>query len=79
MTSQWRHYQKQWQNSDLRETKQIIYHSKGFDKNYPEMCFSLNLSYCVQRLNISKTVQLILTKLMSVLGKYIQKFFKLKH
>ena len=29
--------QKQWQNSDLRETKQIIYHSKGIDESYPKM------------------------------------------
>ena len=25
---------KQWKTSDLHETKQIIYHSKGIDKNY---------------------------------------------
>ena len=39
---------KQWQNSDLRETKQIIYHSKGIDESYPKMCFLLNLSHCVK-------------------------------
>ena len=32
MTSQWRHYKKQWQNSDLRETKQTIYHSECIDR-----------------------------------------------
>ena len=30
---------KQWQNSDLRETKQIIYYSKGDDETYPKMYF----------------------------------------
>ena len=39
--------QKQWQNSDLLETKHVIYHSKGIDKIYPKMCFLLNLSHCV--------------------------------
>ena len=28
---------KQWENSDLRETRQIIYHSKGNDKSFPKM------------------------------------------
>ena len=28
---------KQWQNSDLRETRQIIYYSKGNDDNFPKM------------------------------------------
>ena len=28
---------KQWENSDLRETKQIIYHSKGNDESFPKM------------------------------------------
>ena len=32
-----RHYFKQWQNSDLRETRQIIYHSKGNDESFPKM------------------------------------------
>ena len=36
--------QKQWQNSDLRETKQIIYHSKGIDESYPKM-FLLNIEF----------------------------------
>ena len=39
---------KQWQNSDLRETKQIIHHSKGIDESYPKMYFLLNLSHCVK-------------------------------
>ena len=33
---------------DLRETKQIIYHSKGFDKSCPKMHFLLNLSHFVK-------------------------------
>ena len=28
---------KQWQNSDLREARQIIYHSKGNDEGFPKM------------------------------------------
>ena len=28
---------KQWENLDLRETRQIIYHSKGNDENFPKM------------------------------------------
>ena len=39
---------KQWQNSDLRKTKQNIYHSKGIDESNSKMCFSLNLSHCVK-------------------------------
>ena len=39
---------KQWQNFDLRETKQIIYHLKGFDKSYPKMYFLLNMSHRVK-------------------------------
>ena len=35
----WRHYQKQWQNADIRETRQIIYHSKSFYKSYAKMFF----------------------------------------
>ena len=35
---------KQWKNADLRETKQIISHSKGIDDSYPKMYFLLNLS-----------------------------------
>ena len=37
---------KQWQNSYLRETKQIICHSKSIDKSYPY--FLLNLRHCVK-------------------------------
>ena len=39
---------KQLQNSDLRETEQIIYHSKGIDKSCQEMYFLWNLSHCVK-------------------------------
>ena len=39
---------KQWQNSDLHKTKQIINHLKGIDKSYPQICFLLNLSHCVK-------------------------------
>ena len=39
---------KQWRNSDLHETKQNIYQSKGIDKSYTKMCFLLNLSHCVK-------------------------------
>ena len=39
---------KQWQNSNLRETKQIIYYSKGIDENYPKMYILLNLSHYVK-------------------------------
>ena len=35
-------------NADLRETKQIIYHSKGIDESYPKMYFLLNLSHHVK-------------------------------
>ena len=28
---------KQWENSDLRETKQIIYQSQGNDESFPKM------------------------------------------
>ena len=43
--NKWRHYQKPWQNSDHNKTKQITYHSRGFDKSYPKMYFFLNLSH----------------------------------
>ena len=37
----WRHNdvvtEKQWENSDLRETKQIICHSKGNDESFLKM------------------------------------------
>ena len=35
-------------NANLRETKQIIYHSKGIDESYPKMSFLLNLSHYVK-------------------------------
>ena len=35
-------------NPDLRETKQIIYQSKGIDESYPKMYFLLNLSHYVK-------------------------------
>ena len=47
--NKWSHYKKQWQNSDLRETKQNIYHSKGIDESYSKICFLLNLCHCVKR------------------------------
>ena len=28
--------EKQWENVDLRETKQIMYHSKGIDESCPK-------------------------------------------
>ena len=43
------YYQKQSQTSDLREIKQIIYHSEGIHKNCPKMYFLLNLSHCLKR------------------------------
>ena len=39
---------KQWQDFDLRETKQIIYHSKCVDESYSKMYFLLNSSHCVK-------------------------------
>ena len=39
---------KQWQNLDLRKTKQIIRHSKVTDESYPNMYVLLNLSYYVK-------------------------------
>ena len=29
--------EEQWGNADLRETKQIIYQSKGIDESYPKI------------------------------------------
>ena len=29
--------QKQSENADVRETSQIIYHSKGLDESYPKV------------------------------------------
>ena len=39
---------KQWGNADLRETKQLIYHSKGIDESYPKMYLLFNLSHYVK-------------------------------
>ena len=36
------------QNSDIHETKQIIYQLKDIDKSYPKMYFLLNLSHYVK-------------------------------
>ena len=51
----WRHNyiitknnEKQWENADLLETKQIIYHSNGTDESYPKMYFLLDLSHYVK-------------------------------
>ena len=38
-----RHYQKQWENEDLRETRQIIHHLKGLDESYPKIYDLSNL------------------------------------
>ena len=48
MTSLPKTMDKQWGNADLRETKQIIYHSKSIDESYPKMYFLLNLSHYVK-------------------------------
>ena len=37
-------------NSDLRKTKQIIYHSKGIDENYPKMHFFIEFEPLCQKL-----------------------------
>ena len=39
---------KQWQNSDLRETRKIKYHSKGNDESFPQMHFVLKLSQWIK-------------------------------
>ena len=39
---------KQWQNSDLGETRQIIYRSKGNDESFPKMHFLLKLSHWIK-------------------------------
>ena len=39
---------KQWQNSDLHENKQVIYHSKGTENSSPKTYFLFNLSHCVK-------------------------------
>ena len=43
-----RHYWKQWQNSDLRETIQIISYSKGNDESFPKMYLLLKLSHLIK-------------------------------
>ena len=48
MTSLPKTMEKQWGNADLRETKQIIYHSKGSDESYSKMYFVLNLSHYIK-------------------------------
>ena len=40
--------EKQWENADLRETKQNIHRSKGFDESCQKMQLLLNLSHCVK-------------------------------
>ena len=46
----WRHNDipKTMENANLRETKQIVYHSKGIDESYPKIYFLLNLSHYVK-------------------------------
>ena len=39
---------KQLENSDLCETRQIIYHSKGNDESFPKMYFLLKLSHWIK-------------------------------
>ena len=63
----WRHNdiitknnRKQWKNTDLYETKQIIYHSKGNDESYPKMYFLLNLWALLS--NFWHFLQCLLTK-----------------
>ena len=36
------------ENADFRETRQIIYHSKGIDESCPKMYILLNLSHYVK-------------------------------
>ena len=40
---------KTMENADVRETSQVIYHSKGLDKSYPKMQVLSDLSNFVQR------------------------------
>ena len=47
---------KQWQNSDLHETRQIMYHSKGNDESFLKMHFLLKLSHWIKSYgHLSKT------------------------
>ena len=39
---------KTMENEDLRETKQIVYQSKGSDESYPKLYFLSNLSHYVK-------------------------------
>ena len=39
---------KTMENTDLRETKQIIHQSKGIDESYPKVHFLLNLTHYVK-------------------------------
>ena len=41
---------KQWQNSDLPEAKQIIYHSKGIPKSYRKMYIFVELEPLCKKL-----------------------------
>ena len=43
-------FPKQRRNSDLRQTKQIIYHWKGIDENYPKMYFFIEFEPLCQKL-----------------------------
>ena len=58
---------KTMKNVDVRETNQIIYHSKGLNESYPKMYVLSNLSNCVKRYgHLSK----ILAFLPQALTKY---------
>ena len=50
MTSLPKTIEKQWGNADLRETKQIIYHSKGIDKSYPQTVLFIEFEPLCQKL-----------------------------
>ena len=39
---------KQWKNADLRDTSQIISHSKGLDESYPKTHVLSNLNNFVK-------------------------------
>ena len=54
--------QKRQQNSDLLETKQIIYNSKGFDKSYKKIYFLLNLSHCAKSYGHFSQIWALFTK-----------------
>ena len=40
---------KTMENVDVRETSEIVYHSKGLDKSYPKMQVLSNLNNFVKR------------------------------